>query len=119
MLKELIRKAFGRGIAIRRKQLENMTQLELALKTELSRASIANIERGQQNVGLHHRYSIANALEVSSISDLLPPLSLGRENKEGQDEIPMNKILSETGKAGVEQLIRKALKQGTKQSIKQ
>ncbi len=92
-----------------------MTQLELAQKTGLSRASIANIERGQQNVGLHHLYSIAHALEVAAISDLLPPLGIDRAREE-ETMMKTNEILSESSKAGVEQLVRKALKQGSKQS---
>ena len=115
MSRELIHKAFGRAVAIRRKQQENMTQMELAQKTGLSRASIANIERGQQNVGLHHLYSIANALEVSEISDLLPPLSIGRKREE-DTKMQISEKLSETSKVGVEQLVLKALNQGFRQS---
>ena len=89
--------------------------MELAQKTGLSRASIANIERGQQNVGLHHLYSIANALEITEISDLLPPLSIGRKREE-DTKMQTSEELSETSKAGVEQLILKALKQGSRQS---
>lgn len=113
MSREMIHRAFGRAVATRRKQQDNMTQLELAQKTGLSRASIANIERGQQNVGLHHLFSIANALEVSSVSDLLPPMSIGQEGEE-ETNMRTSEKLSEISKAGVEQLIRKALKQGTK-----
>ena len=115
MSKELIHKAFGQAVAIRRKQQGNMTQMELAQKTGLSRASIANIERGQQNVGLHHLYSIANALEIAEISDLLPPLSIGRIREE-DTTMQTSEKLSETSKAGVEQLILKALKQGSRPS---
>ncbi|MFG6588944.1 helix-turn-helix transcriptional regulator [Sulfitobacter sp.] len=115
MSRELIHRAFGRAVATRRKQQDNMTQLELAQKTGLSRASIANIERGQQNVGLHHLYSIANALEVSSLSDLLPPLSISQDREE-EPQMRTSEKLSEASKAGVEQLIRNALKQGAKQS---
>ena len=115
MSKEEIHKAFGAAVAIRRRQQDNMTQMELARRTGLSRASIANIERGQQNVGLHHLYSIANALEVSEGSDLLPPLSIGRKREENSN-MQTSEKLSETSKAGVEQLILKALKQGSRQS---
>jgi hydroxypyruvate isomerase len=64
---------------------------------------------------LHHLYSIANALEVSSLSDLLPPLSIG-QNREEEPQMRTSEKLSEASKAGVEQLIRNALKQGAKQS---
>ena len=63
--------AFGEAVALRREQLK-MTQAALALQVGLSRASIANIERGRQNVLLHHACNIAAALGLSSVGDLLP-----------------------------------------------
>jgi transcriptional regulator with XRE-family HTH domain len=38
----------------------------------LSRTSIANIEKGRQNLLLHHFVDIAEALQVE-LSDLVPP----------------------------------------------
>ncbi len=38
----------------------------------MSRASIANIESGRQNVLLHVAYALAEALEYSDVSELLP-----------------------------------------------
>ncbi|HWQ86878.1 helix-turn-helix transcriptional regulator [Brevundimonas sp.] len=63
--------AFGEAIALRREQLK-MTQAELSRRVGLSRASIANIERGRQNVLLHHACDIATALGLSQVTDLLP-----------------------------------------------
>lgn len=93
-----------------------MTQFDLSAKTGLSRASIANIERGQQNVGLHHLYSIATALEVSTVSDLLPPLGMAKEKREAKTMTRTNEVLSETSKAAVDQIIRSALRQADNQS---
>lgn len=49
-----------------------MTQQQLAEKVDMSRASIANIERGNQSVSLFNLYAIAEALGVSDPADLLP-----------------------------------------------
>ena len=66
-----IYKAFGKAVATRRKKLE-WTQADLAGRTGMSRAAIANIESGRQNVLLHHVYDLATALELDKVSDLLP-----------------------------------------------
>lgn len=48
-----------------------MTQLELARAVGISRASLANIERGEQRVYIHHLVAIAAALDLD-VTDLLP-----------------------------------------------
>lgn len=63
--------AFGKAIALRRDEL-SLTQAELASRVGMSRASIANIERGRQNVLLHHVYDLAAALKMAKVGDLLP-----------------------------------------------
>lgn len=63
----------GRAIAERRTTIP-LTQLELATLVGMSRASIANIERGKQTVSVHTLYAIALALNVDSPEQLLPPL---------------------------------------------
>ena len=103
--------AFGGNMSSRRKQLK-LTQSDLASRTGLSRASIANMERGHQNVALHHLYVIASALNVASVSDLLPSLKAGTEFREENDMMPTSEALSETSRASVNDLIKKALKQG-------
>jgi transcriptional regulator with XRE-family HTH domain len=72
--------AFGSAVAKRRDEL-GMTQAELSGLTGLSRASIASIEKGRQNVLLHHVYDLAQALRFRHVGDLLParPPSLRRE----------------------------------------
>ncbi|PHO05739.1 transcriptional regulator [Rhodobacteraceae bacterium 4F10] len=81
MSKEQIYKAFGDAIATRRRQMK-LTQNGLAKKTGMSRASIANIERGRQNVALHHIYSLAGSLEVARVSDLLPAMTKPTKREE-------------------------------------
>ena len=66
-------RALGRRVAARRKVLE-LTQAQLANRVGFSRASIANIERGEQRLPLHQIYRLTTALGLSEISDLLPPL---------------------------------------------
>lgn len=70
-------------MSTRRKALA-LTQAQLANKVKMSRASIANIESGRQNVLLHHVYALAVALGFAKVSDLLPQLpqkSFGGELK--------------------------------------
>lgn len=62
---------FGRAVAVRRENL-GWTQAELASRVGLSRASIANIERGRQGVLLLHVYDLAEALGLAKVGDLLP-----------------------------------------------
>lgn len=63
----------GRAIAERRSKIA-LTQRELASMVGVSRASIANTERGRQTVSVHNLYAIAAALQVDSLAELLPPL---------------------------------------------
>lgn len=71
MERNSINAAFGKAVAVRRDEL-GLTQADLASRVGLSRASIANIERGRQNVLLHHVYDLAAALKMSKVGDLLP-----------------------------------------------
>lgn len=63
--------AFGRAVAKRRDEI-GLTQADLSGLTGLSRASIASIEKGRQNVLLHHVYDFAQALRLRHVGDLLP-----------------------------------------------
>lgn len=63
------------GVAIAKRRAElGLTQADVAGRIDLTRASLANIETGRQKVLLHQIYKLANALEVRSITDLVPPL---------------------------------------------
>jgi transcriptional regulator with XRE-family HTH domain len=71
MVRNPINVTFGKAVARRREELE-LTQAELAGLAGISRASIANIEKGRQNVLLHHIYDLADALQMPRVGDLLP-----------------------------------------------
>ena len=73
MAGEALYKAFGSAVSTRRKAL-NLTQAELAGRVSMSRASIANIESGRQNILLHHVYALAAALNFTKVAELLPPM---------------------------------------------
>ena len=48
------------------------TQAQLAAEIGISRASLANMEAGRQQVLVHHLYAVANALDLDSPVMLLP-----------------------------------------------
>lgn len=66
-----IYKAFGQAVAERRNVL-GKTQERLSKEIGLSRASLANIERGSQRVFLHQILAIADALELDSSHEIVP-----------------------------------------------
>lgn len=107
-----IYRAFGKAVSARRKALE-LTQAQLASKVKMSRASIANIESGRQNILLHHVYALATALDFAKVADLLPPLpqkSIGEELKMTLSNQALSKqSLSEHAGAQVADLITSAL----------
>lgn len=67
-----IYRLIGSRIAARRKDLR-LKQVEVAEQIGLTRASLANIEKGRQKIMLHQVYKIAEALKTDSILDLVPP----------------------------------------------
>ena len=109
MVEKEIYIALGQAVSTRRKQL-GLTQAKLAAQIGISRASIASIESGRQNVLLHHVYKLATALGIVKISDLLPPLSKST-NREDIDMILSDETLSPIGKAQINELVFNALSQ--------
>lgn len=85
-----INAAFGAAVAKRREELK-MTQVELSGLTGLSRASIASIEKGRQNVLLHHVYDLAQALRLRHVGDLLPARHLSGQ-REVEDKVQWPEI---------------------------
>lgn len=79
----------GRNVAARRKAI-GKTQAEIASQLTLSRASLANIERGNQKVLLHQVYHIAKALELSDINDLIPLQCFDFKEKHDIDILQIN-----------------------------
>jgi transcriptional regulator with XRE-family HTH domain len=80
----------GELIKSRRKRLKPpLTQQELAQRLGISRASLANIETGRQNVLVHHLYDFARALGLSPNDFLLPADDTGTRG-EWNDLMPDN-----------------------------
>lgn len=112
MRDEEIYRVLGQLIAARRKGCR-LTQNELADKVHMSRASIANIERGRQKVLVHQLYRFAEALKVPEVGDLLPSLAVvpDRQNADFLGVVFSNENISETDKALMSGLVSKALSQ--------
>lgn len=70
MDKRLFYKQFGSALAAHRKRL-GVTQDDLASGSDMSRATIANIELGKQSVQLHQLFGLASAMNVPA-EELLP-----------------------------------------------
>lgn len=94
--------AFGGAVAKRREEL-GMTQAELSGLTGLSRASIASIEKGRQNILLHHVYDLAQALRFRHVGDLLPARAQAR--REGLEVRVTHGAISDREAADVLELI--------------
>ena len=110
MADDAIYKAFGRAVATRRRKLE-LTQAELAARVGMSRASVANIESGRQSVLLHHVYGLAEALEITKVSDLLPAPSKPSTQGENDMIILSGEDVTPRAKAQITDLIASALAQ--------
>lgn len=112
MADEALYKAFGNAVSTRRKAL-GLTQAELAGKVKMSRASVANIESGRQNIVLHHVYALAAALDFTKVAELLPPMPqkpLGEGLKMMLSNQALSKqTLSQHAEAQVADLITTAL----------
>ena len=74
-----IKYRFGKAMRRRRRELD-LSQEELAERSELHRTYISSIERGQRNPSLENIEKIAKALRIS-ISELFEKYSIEEENK--------------------------------------
>ena len=83
------------------------TQAQLAAEIGISRASLANIEAGRQQVLLHHLYAIADTLDLSSPGVLIPALP-PRDGEPAELPLPAEG-LSETQRQEVLRLMGSAL----------
>src|SRR6266571_3534553 len=88
---------------LRMRRLPKMGQQALASAVGVSRASIANIERGHHRVQLHVLYDIATTLEVEP-HELMPhPERQGHDTQLPED---VTKELNPRERAAVHRLIR-------------
>jgi transcriptional regulator with XRE-family HTH domain len=100
----------GRAIyQLRNQRSPRMSQKALADTVGVSRASIANIERGHHRVQLHVLYDIATALDVEP-HDLLPHSERGQSTNLPDD---VSKELSPKERAAVDRLLRSGKKRET------
>lgn len=75
-----IYKLVGKRISERRREI-GLIQEELAQRVGLSRASVANIERGEQKIQLHTLVDFSNALELDDVRMLFPEQNQDKESK--------------------------------------
>jgi transcriptional regulator with XRE-family HTH domain len=84
---EMVYRVFGSRLRALRAQ-RDLPQEELAALSGLTRASIANIERGRQRVLLHQVIRFAEALQVT-VADLIPERSSLTENAKSHTDYLM------------------------------
>ncbi len=94
---------FGRKVAESR-HAAGLTQADLARKVGLSRASLANIERGEQRVFLHQLLAIAATLELQKVEELLPSLASLR-SQERADVTVSGDRLSKAQERAIKELV--------------
>lgn len=102
MKSELLYQHIGTTIKQKRKTLK-WTQEELARRMAMSRAALANIETGRQNVFVHQLYSFATALGLS-IEDLLPQAK-GIDLASSPSYFPLPKNLNRIQKEQITRLL--------------
>lgn len=94
-------KQIGSLIKNRRGRLR-ITQEKLAQRLVISRASLANIETGRQNLSVHQLYLLASALDLNP-SDLLPAVGSLAESE--LNTLPMPADLNAKQKQQIAQLL--------------
>jgi transcriptional regulator with XRE-family HTH domain len=101
--------ALGKAIAAKRRT-KGMSQAALGTHVGLTRASIANIETGRQKVLLHYVYLAAAALECSSITELLPEISLESLHYEPDEELVMGDDVGIEERMHIERVLQDGLR---------
>jgi transcriptional regulator with XRE-family HTH domain len=100
----------GRAISqVRGRRNPKMSQKALAEMVSVSRASIANIERGHHRVQLHVLYDIATALDVE-LHDLMPHLD--RQDRPTTLPEDVRSELSPRERVAVDRLMRSGPNRG-------
>ena len=76
---------FGERLA-RARRVRNVSQRDLALRVGVSRATIANLEGGKQNVQLHQVFAFAAILDVQP-EELIPTMPELSPNPTSTDQL--------------------------------
>ena len=82
-----------KNLGIRIRNLRNAlgrTQDQLAKQVGISRASLANIEAGRQQVLVHHLFGLATALELESPEALLLPPKAKSPSRRTTSALPLS-----------------------------
>jgi transcriptional regulator with XRE-family HTH domain len=103
-------RALGERIARLRRGL-GLTQVELAERVGLSRASIASIEAGRQRISLDQVYLLAGALGISRLDELV---SMEVPSIGSATPIGGGKVVSRVQSAQIDGILRAALAKGRK-----
>jgi transcriptional regulator with XRE-family HTH domain len=112
---ESIYRHIGEVIRMRRQALRpRLTQEALAQRVAISRASLANIETGRQNVLVHQLYALAQALGLQPGDFLLPVNQIGAA-EEPNDFPPTNLSLKPKQKQDIFRLIPEARSEPTRE----
>ena len=100
----------GQGIK-RYRKIARRTQAQLAAEVGLSRASLANIEAGRQQVLVHHLFAIADALDLDSPTVLMlsPSTSAPQGDLLSDLPLPDDAGLTEKQRLEIRQLLGNVL----------
>lgn len=98
-----IYREFGKKLADLRHKA-GLTQAQLARKIGASRASLANIERGEQRIYLHQLLAISATLELPSMDDLVPASGLSRPTAKADVTVSGDK-LSKAQERAIKELV--------------
>ena len=99
-----IYRAFGQTVAARRRAL-GKTQIEVAQKLGLSRASLANIERGEQRVFLHQILAFVDALELDSAHEIVPARAVANKTRPKTDISMSGDNLTKSQRLAIQRLV--------------
>jgi len=94
-------KNIGWKLAAKRRA-QQLTQQQLADQVGMSRASIANIERGEQSIMVHMLFAIAECLKLKDVSELLP---MPNVTKDGQLRLTGSDDFTETERDQIDEIV--------------
>ena len=98
-------RAFGRAVAARRRSIPK-TQETIASQVGISRASLANIERGKQRVFLHQVLALANALGLQSAHEIIPARAIAPAANAKKSKVTGSEKLTPRQRREIEALLQ-------------